>query len=1397
MASPEELQLAVTAVSLNTQTAEQAALVNQAYMSNNLPVLSPVAVSPATQDYGQLSQYQREQVYKGGTQNNLILTWNTQGLTDPANQQGKAVYLTPTEYQQQYGATDAQREQVRYNIFNNPAAVNPSSVPEDMKGIYGAQLQQSVHEYYMKNPSPEFLALTGQYEANRYGSVGSGTRYSYNYGSSKNPFDPNSAAGIAWDVNRLGGTVGKTLGGTAYSEGYNAVVTDAPDRSTIPTRLVGSGMVAGMPQGSQFVDDVDIYMAVGGYQGVKVADSKLAIDYQTGEFGVYQKMGTHNVYGLVGGGGWNSLQSGMFSFGESLWDKEHTYAQSDIGKMTPVSKSYMETHSKAGAEAYGGFSRELNGNLLEPNDAISRYGNWNNLANYVQPIASTKGSIPGAKIPWTMSPGEPAAQYMDETGLTGSTFDVSMPETSDRLVGGKTVAGFGTVSDRELPAPFMSTSSPEERSGAPGFSKYDQAILGGYSGGLIGYALWGEKSPDVIKGAIGSVIDFFPAMVGWTPVADRMRVTDPGQADYIAGMGARSSELKGLSEQGAAKYGVDSQGRILIDSTNPEAVAFQTKYETARTGYEDYMKSGVEKGYTKYQGGSLIVNPDLTYDYGEYSKWGAGAGSVIREKLGFSKEQLDTYGMQVESRQGLQYIPEKIVYGTGYTLSTRPEKILTAYGAGIVTMGAGEVYGTIMQTPRIAAATSAFGTAHPTAAAIGAGIMHYGVPAVMIGATYYGASEGLTATPERTTVNIGKVLPELGGFVYGGATGYAALRAADAGYVGFRTTERPLTGKEALEGKPLGIVDLTADQSWRYSIPQTTPAAEPYIIVGKTRAPVSEIKTTPDLGKINLIPSEEINPLTRVMTSEKNINPFEQARARGVAGPGEYERATSAKFSIDKLAEDMGLYSQKPSPQTATFWERRQLETWGDPAKVPGIEYKPSPTESLRADMILTGENPAGVGAMSWGNPALPSPFPGEISIGSPRTPKGIGRTTGAGFGYGGSPMSGQMLEMVVTKGPIKTPTSYKSAMDVVIGQKATAARMKPVTEAAVRENILPSATEKTFTKPVKFDGFEEVLTGVLEGNKRTPAETSAGKSFRYKGVQIDYLRDAMRQRKGTFTFEQEQPKSASKSSKKNVATWFSKQQQRSVSRVSAQPAVKLPAQTPINIPQQSVSQSPMQAQVQPSMQSQIPIQTVVRTQVQLQPQINPQISRNPQIPVQQNGPGNRQQQNPFSGTIQQPAPIVTPIQSPRTATQQVTRQVVDTPFAPFPISPTIPVSEKPFAPTTPAPYIPTPRIPGPIVPTGGGGGGGGSHWIRGGEPDIPPPPIPPIGLPWGGAGGESPFTRKRRSAFIETFNMGLDMGFLGRKGRAAKSFTTPAKYKRKPAAAKPSSKKSTSRKRK
>ena len=1639
MASPADIQAATAAVAAGTQTAEQAALVNQSYLSNSLPVLPAVAPNASAQDYGQYSQYQREQVYNSNQQNNLILTWNTQGLSDPANQQGKAVYLTPTEYQQQYGATDAQREQIRYNIFNNPAAVNPNTVPADMQGLYGTQLRDQQSDYYRANPSAEFQRITQQYEANRYGSVGSGSNYTYNYGSSKNPFDPNSAAGIAWLVGRQGGNITESMrergaedyffqtGGMISPTDFGAMVGVGvvSGISTVPTRSTGSGPVAGMSAGSQFVDDVDIYMAVGGYQGVRVPDAKLAIDYQTGEFGVYQKMGTHNVYGLVGGGGWNSLQSGMFSFGESLWDKEHTFAQSDIGSMAPVSSEYMSTHSKAGAEAYGGFSRLLTGNLLQPDDAISRYGNWNNLANYVQPVAATKGAVKGADIPWTMDVNAPAAQYMDWSGLTGQTFDVSMPtdefqktfdtSTPGRTRGGWAMASVATLTGdagagiEGLPKPFVSTSSPATAQDTQGFSKYDQSVFGGYSGGLIGYYLWGEKSPEVIKGAFGSGVDFITGMVGWTPAADAMRTEAPGLQEFRTEKTSRETSLTAMYSEGSAAYGVDESGKIKIDITNPAAVAFQQRYEGERTGYSTFMESSKEKGFTIYSKGQLIENPELTYNYGEFTKWGAGAGAQVRNYLGYNMAQLEDYGTQLEQKKGIEYIPEKIVYGTGYTLSTHPEKFISAYIGGAIMVTGGAIIEGTAAASGVTAAAGAWAAAHPTAAAAASVFTRYGIPLAFAGATYYGASEGFTATPERTTINVGKMGPELAGVMYGGATAYVGLRAIDAGWAGFKTTEikadvfegeqpkiipklqeiqrsgvlkfgepergyifdlqsgelkATITGTRgsvnpypALSDLPEGgrygvyhthtktpgffdIVKENIDLARSGEISPGEAAAytydfminRPKYIAGgglpshidivtsrgvtsefkahfgihsgvveegvispgginiytrnRVTRPMSEIYETPEaMGrafinskipeedlfsgyssgrrevkasgnkKVEFSPGYEANivdlakaPLpeyprgtmespanlpydlrtpvraeptielggarvriSELSTTESAIPQYPMSDLPGIRGVfegaemgdtaietsigfrGLGKSKTSSAYSTQKMFEDFSFYTQKPSPKT-TLLREQQASLWAEPPK----------TGIMPMDMLPGAGKLGGFKGESVGIPSTIEPFPGEL-------PKGFGLSTDKGFGYGGAPMSEQMLEAVVTQGPIRS-TGFTD-IGSTIEQTAAAARVRPAVKSAEAQGIIPSATKATFENTPSMTGFGDIFAGILESEKR-PASAATSQKFP-KGMQIDYLRGALKKipidlpRAIEGPVELEPTRFEFETNNRNVNgkiydSFFSNQwntqpgsqsvswKQWSPTATNTKTATKttqLPASISAQTPVQMTSQLPSQASV--SVTSQLQVQTPIPVSHQM-PYQTGNVGNTPatrrlvgQTPGTQ--PATRQMQDPFAVQISPSATILDTLLVPATVLVSQTR----------------PFNGRPFAPTFPTPYVPTPETPWrgttyPEVPPPPPPPPKGGHWVHGWETDIPR--IPPVGLPWGGSGGESPFSRKRKAAFVETFNMGLDMAFLGRKGRASKSFTTPAKYKRKPASAKPAAKpakKAASKKRK
>jgi len=356
---------------------------------------------------------------------------------------GAGSYSGITQEQQ----ADAAREAAKHAAAFHPAeyyGVSPSSlgnVPlSQIAARYGTGFADIVQGYYTQNPTAEARAITSQYAAQ--------------HAIAENPFDPNSALGIAWEVSRVTGGTGnitESLKAKAIEQTKPGLAPFGGMEYSAADRLRGEKMVADLSTvtgmetvpirgPSQYTDKtVDMYMAVGGYQGVEIPNAKLAIDYQTGEFGVYAQPYGHSVYNLIGGGGRAAAQSGMFSVGTSLWDPAHTFQLSDIGKMQPVSAEYQATHSKAGAEAYGGLSMQLRPDaLLTPNQAISRYygaGTDTNIANLVQQIPAGKAEAPGAKIPWSVEAGAPALSYMDERGI---------------------IPGPGIIT--EIPKPFKSTS---------------------------------------------------------------------------------------------------------------------------------------------------------------------------------------------------------------------------------------------------------------------------------------------------------------------------------------------------------------------------------------------------------------------------------------------------------------------------------------------------------------------------------------------------------------------------------------------------------------------------------------------------------------------------------------------------------------------------------------------------------------------------------------------------------------------------------------------------------------------------------------------------------------------------------------------------------------------------
>jgi hypothetical protein len=280
-------------------------------------------------------------------------------------------------------------------------------------------------------------------------------------------YDPNSAAGIAYDVAKQGGTYDPYLGQKAYNQGFTQanqyVKPNDTGRSTVPVRDLSSQMQQPV-YSDHYRQGMDTYMPVGEMNSQLIRDSKIVIGENTGEFGVYQKsyyMGQERrEMALVGGGGRAALQSGMFSYEEPLTDAEHTFEQWDIGKMRPATIEYGETHSGMGAEAYGGFGNlPLDGRLLTPDSQMSTYDSPFNLARLVNPQGAnmSKTQAPGVDIPWGLSPGSPQVQYVDAQGKLYGGFDLVtkpvgmsagyVPKTPFTSVGKSALPGAPTLFD--------------------------------------------------------------------------------------------------------------------------------------------------------------------------------------------------------------------------------------------------------------------------------------------------------------------------------------------------------------------------------------------------------------------------------------------------------------------------------------------------------------------------------------------------------------------------------------------------------------------------------------------------------------------------------------------------------------------------------------------------------------------------------------------------------------------------------------------------------------------------------------------------------------------------------------------------------------------------------------
>ncbi|WP_037946414.1 hypothetical protein, partial [Sulfuricurvum sp. MLSB] len=119
---------------------------------------------------------------------------------------------------------------------------------------------------------------------------------------------------------------------------------------------------------------------------------------------------------------------------------------------------------------------------------------------------------------------------------------------------------------------------------------------------------------------------------------------------------------------------------------------------------------------------------------------------------------------------------------------------------------------------------------------------------------------------------------------------------------------------------------------------------------------------------------------------------------------------------------------------------------------------------------------------------------------------------------FGGSGMSNKAMMEIINVDIYKSSGSgsVQKSIDDIIGQSSLYARVKPAKVAFEQQKILPSASEKTFvSKQQPIEGFEDALKTVFESEKMSSQPTV--KKFP-KGMQMDYLREALKQRPAFVT---------------------------------------------------------------------------------------------------------------------------------------------------------------------------------------------------------------------------------------------------------------------------------------
>jgi hypothetical protein len=1201
---------------------------------------------------------------------NLAYTTNTAPVL-PVMGAGSVSGITQAEQ------ADAAREAAKHAAAFHPAeyyGVNPASlgnVPlSQIASRYGTNFADTVQGYYTQNPTAEARAITKQYNAQ--------------HAIAENPFNPDSAAGIAWEVARTTGGAGnitesmkKTAGiesrasyGVDIFQGMSAV----KGVSTVPTRLTGSGMIAGMPSTAQYITPgEDVYMAIGGYQGVRVPGAKVAIDYATGEFGVYApRTPGSSAYSLIGGGGRYSAQSGMFSIGTSLWDKEHTFEQSQIGGMQPVSEEYMATHSKAGAEAYGGISRALNGNLLTPSEQISRYygEGSSNLANFAAQVAGGKSEAPGANIPWGISASSPTMQYMNETGIvsgevrsaTGQTIgEILGSKNEGRLVGSKVMAGsptYGTTEPGAAGSPVI-TQQPSY------FSEVENWIKGAPILGAV-YS-FGQSIPSETKQQLQSFAQTTPGLEsvykGGTifelksdterAVAEKTKAIEPLVTSYESGISAYSSDL--------GTYNIEKAGYESQLSVYEQRVA---AYEKNKTQPEYTALLGLESGLKSKQASLETMQSALNIKY---------------TGLEQQRTKLEAYQTDITK------IQEPYAKAASEITGGIDQKGLVTYGLGSWFGGVATGYESTIEAP------------------IKSAVSGWGIPGEFI--------SGVADVP-RQIAFMGQAGSIGGETIVRSLPTVPGIAAAGTAMQLKGTYEMATTKPAELAGSLAGMFILGSVA--KAGVTKVTGA---YRTAGMEYVPIERIGYGPE-GRYPLNPAQSETALARSF-AEGKLYPAPREMAEG--GPVPYLHGEGG-VPVARLPN-------APAGQT-TLWTALESSS-----RARGV--------GVGEAYVLRTSGGSEVQGL-YGAPIVESYF---------------------------AKVGGVIPRMVGFELPFRTPTIYSTAVEGVEAIPRTVretARTGDYSQVNVyiqgRSAAVPSGQAYMPLLKPEYEAIVPDLSVIEITGRQYYTKLGGFGQSHFLGEKVPIIE----QRSIGFQPEVTQPQPRIKNVGPTRTDYYS----------GNKPLINLaysPSAVGINHAVSLNGESTRTTPTKPVAYSRAPSAAPSRVASYRTPQQVASYNK-PSAKYSKESRAPSEVSRAYSGSASYlSASSIAPSAAPSYKPSESYRA-----YAPSGSSysqpPVIPSYVPPYSPIPPSKYIPS---QGPSSPGPSGGSGG----------PTPPPPVPPLPIPggfaWPGGAVGGGGTRKRRAAFQETFMMGLDLSLRGRRTKAAKSFTTPKKYKRAAPAAK------------